>query len=197
MKKTILSRVLMLVMMAVVAMTFTACGGDDDSSPAGGGNNGDGDGNQPNSVLFVNGTNYGLLPYAWFMEWSDGSASFIISNQNTIQKGLDKSVGYTYVAVRIPNYNGEIPLGTFTENLDLDFDINKKYTSETVSTVDMTGWSTKLTITINKQGDNYVVDVKTDNLHIFKSYDEQGDGQKGSLNIHYEGSLDTYGLSIG
>ena len=196
MKKSIFTRVMMLAMMAAVCMTFTACGGDDDGTPAGGGDNGGG-GDKPNSVLFVNGTNYGLLPYAWFMKWTDGSASFIISNQNTIQKGLDKTTGYTYVAVRFPNYDGAIPLGTYNANLDLDFDINRKYTSETASTVDMTGWSTKLVITIDKRDDKYIVDISTEDLHILKNDNEQGDGQKGFLNIHYEGPLDTYGLSLG
>lgn len=37
MKKTFFLRLMTVAMMAVVCMTFTACGGDDDSTPAGGG----------------------------------------------------------------------------------------------------------------------------------------------------------------
>ena len=189
MYKKIFAKLLMMTMMIVVSTTFTACGGDDEDSEDKG-SIGDG----TNSVLLINSTNYALLPYAWFMDWGDGYGSFMIDNQNAILKGIDQSSGYTYVAVRIPYTSGAIPTGTFTTTADLDFDINRIASTQKC---DMTGWSMNLTMTIAKQGDKYIVDVITDDLHIFKSDDETGNGQNGSLKIHYEGPLEIYGLNIG
>ena len=188
---------MMLAMMAAVCMAFTACGGDDDGQtpPAGGGVGTGGGGNvKPNSVLFVNGTNYGLLPYAYIMDWNDGAASIIIANQNGIKQGLDQNAGYTHVAVRIPNFTGSIPTGTYSQGLDLDFDINRIYAA---NTIEMTGWSTQLVMNVVNQGDKYIIDITTENLHTYTKDNEKGDGQKGTLSIHFEGSLEIYGLSLG
>ena len=197
MKKSIFTRVMMLAMMAAVCMAFTACGGDDDGQtpPAGGGVGTGGGGNvKPNSVLFVNGTNYGLLPYAYIMDWNDGAASIIIANQNGIKQGMDQNAGYTQVAVRIPNFTGSIPTGTYSQGLDLDFDINRIYAA---NTIEMTGWSTQLVMNVVNQGDKYIIDITTENLHTYTKDNEKGDGQKGTLSIHFEGSLEIYGLSLG
>ena len=186
---------MMVAMMAAMCVTLAACGGDDgDSSPAGSGDNGGGGNVKPNSVLFVNGTNYGLLPYAYIMDWNDGAASIIIANQNGIKQGLDQNAGYTQVAVRIPNFTGSIPTGTYSQGLDLDFDINRIYAA---NTIEMTGWSTQLVMNVVNQGDKYIIDITTENLHTYTKDNEKGDGQKGTLNIHFEGSLEIYGLSLG
>ena len=195
MKKTIFLKVMTVAMMAAMCVTLAACGGDDgDSSPAGSGDNGGGGNVKPNSVLFVNGTNYGLLPYAYIMKWNDGAASIIIANQNGIKQGMDQNAGYTQVAVRIPNFTGTIPTGTYSQGLDLDFDINRVYAA---NTIEMTGWSTQLVMNVVNQGDKYIIDITTENLHTYTKDNEKGDGQKGTLNIHFEGSLEIYGLSLG
>lgn len=195
MKKSFFLRLMTVVMVAAMCVTLAACGGDDgDSSPAGNGDNGSGGNVKPNSVLFVNGTNYGLLPYAYIMKWNDGAASIIIANQNGIKQGLDQNAGYTQVAVRIPNFMGSIPTGTYSQGLDLDFDINRVYAA---NTIEMTGWSTQLVMNVVNQGDKYIIDITTENLHTYTKDNEKGDGQKGTLNIHFEGSLEIYGLSLG
>lgn len=185
MYKKIFAKILMMTIMVFGPTTFIACGGNDENSEYKGGIS---DGT--NSVLFINSTNYAQLPYAWFMNWGDGYGSFMIDNQNAILKGIDQSSGYSYVAVRIPYTSGAIPTGTFTSIADLDFDINRITSTQKC---DMTGWSLNLTMTIAKQGDKYIIDIISDNLHIFESDDETGNGQKGSLMIHYEGLLKIYG----
>ena len=183
-----------MAMAVIVCVTFAACGSDDDDTTGGSGDNGGGN-TTANSVLFINDTNYGLLPYAWFMDWGGGEGSFIIANQNTILNGVDQNSDYTYVAVRIPYTTGsDIPIKSFSDTADLDFDLNRIYAQ---NTVDMTGWSLNQSMTINKTGDKYIVDVYTNDLHIFKSDEESGDGQHGTLKIHYEGPLEIYSLGLG
>lgn len=167
----------LMVLMSIMCMVaVSSCGSDDDPQD-----------NVPNASLIISGKNYGVLPYGNFMNWNDGTASFIFGNQNITGGNIDVNSGYTYVAVRIPYSSGDIPVGTFSgSDVDLDFDVNRIASSQKC---DMTGWSMNLSMTVSRSGDKYVVDVTSNNLHIYSNDDDSGDGTKGSLSLHYEGSI--------
>ena len=48
---------------------------------------------------------------------------------------------------------------------------------------------------ISPDGDNYKVDVDVQDLHIFQSDNETGNGQAGKLELHYQGKIENgYGV---
>ena len=97
------------------------------------------------------------------------------------------STPVTFLSVRIPYNVLGIPQGTFSTEADADFDVNR---NPSTRECDLTGWCMKLTMTVAKSGDKYIIDFSTNDLHIFHSNDETGSGQPGSLNLHYEGNVE-------
>lgn len=170
---------LLMAMMAVVAMTFASCGSDDDTNESGSGNS------SIDNVLSIDGTNYGKLEYACFIENGDGTSSLMFSNQNLASGNVNTNGNLTFLSVRIPSVT-DIPTGTFSKDIDADFDVNRNLSTQKC---DLTGWSLNLVMTIAKSGSKYIVDVTSSDFHIYKGDDEIGDGQKGSVMMHYEGAI--------
>ncbi len=168
---------LLFVLLGIIAMT--SCSSDDENTN-----------NSGNSIaeLVINERSYGKLPYACFINNGDGTGSFIFSNQNVSSGSVKQDAKLTYLSVRIPFTSGEIPTGIFTgSNVDADFDVNR-----IVSTgeCELTGWCLKLTMMVSKSGDKHIVEFVTDDLHIFHSDGEKGNGQLGKLTMHYEGKVE-------
>lgn len=187
--KTIKFYMTLVIMAMVCVTTFSACGDDDDDD-----NNGTGATNF--SKFSVDGQKYDFSAYGFFIDnGSDGgerTGSFLFSNIN-LSKGLSQNVPWTYISVRIP-YNGtSIPEGSFTNNVDADFDINYKISEDTC---ELTGWSTNLTLTVKKSGTGYVVDIISNNFYTAKDYNSTGKKSTGSLLFHYEGSIQKLTNSI-
>lgn len=172
---------MVIALMAIVSMgTLTACSSDDDGGDNGICNNG------AANALIISGKNYGNLPYAQFMDWGDGYASFIFSNVRMVNS-IDQNAPLTFLSVRIPYSSAGIPTGTFSTDADADFDVNR---IASTGLCELTGWCLKLTVMITKSGDNYIVDFLTSDLHIFHSDDEGGNGESGTLSLHYEGKIE-------
>jgi len=180
MKKYIKTKMASMVMLSIMLVsTFTACSSDNDDIPD--------NGNDANAALIINGKNYGILPYGNFVDWADGTASFVFANQNMAEGSIDVNSAYTYVAVRIPYNSGPLPMGTFSgKDVDLDFDVNRILSTEEC---ELTGWSEDLVMTVSISGEKYIVDVRTNSLHIYSNDEETGDGHSGTLTMHYEGNL--------
>jgi len=178
MKEKFVKNVVMMVVTTIVCMaTFTACSRDDDNEPISG---------DSTNALVISGQSYGNLPFAQFINWGDGTASFIFSSVRMVSN-LDQNSPITFLSVRIPYSSTGIPTGTFSADVDADFDVNRIPSTQTC---DLTGWCIKLTMTVVKSGDNYVVDFETNDLHIFHSDNETGNGQSGSLTMHFEGKVE-------
>ncbi len=172
---------MLIALMAIVSMgTLTACSSDDDGVDNGNNNNG------AANALIISGKNYGNLPYAQFMDWDDGYASFVFSNVR-MANSIDQNAPLTFLSVRIPCSSAGIPTGTFSTDADADFDVNR---IASTGICELTGWCLKLTMTVTKNGDNYSVDFATSDLHIFHNDDEKGNGEPGTLSLHYEGKIE-------
>lgn len=179
MKAIISFKNLQMVLMTIMCLTmFCACGSDDDDTIGGGGS---GSANE----MMISGKSYGSLPYGQFSDWGDGYALFIFSNIRMVNAGTDTP--FTFLSVRIPYTTSGIPQGTFSTEADADFDVNR---IASTGKCDLTGWCMKLTMTVARSGDKYTVDFSTSDLHIFHSDEETGNGQSGSLTLHYEGNLE-------
>lgn len=178
MKTTALFKNLQMVFVAIMCLTsLCACSSDDDDINGGG--------NGSTNTLMISGKSYGSLPYAQFIDWGDGYASFIFSNVRMVNAGANTPI--TFLSVRIPYTSSGIPQGSFTTDADADFDVNRVASTQEC---ELTGWCLKLAMTVNRLGDKYVVDFSTNDLHIFHSDEETGNGQTGTLTLHYEGSVE-------
>lgn len=167
------------VLMTIMCLTmFCACSSDDYDTTGG-------DSSGSANELMISGKSYGSLPYGQFIDWGDGYASFIFSNIRMVNAGTTTPI--TFLSVRIPYNTSGIPQGTFSTEADADFDVNR---IASTGKCDLTGWCMKLIMTVVKSGDKYIVDFSTSDLHIFHSDDETGNGQSGSLTLHYEGFLE-------
>ena len=111
--------------------------------------------------------------------------SLTLRNIRLVNAGTTTPI--TFLSVRIPYNNSGIPQGTFSTEADADFDVNR---ITSTGKCDLTGWCMKLIMTVVRSGDKYIVDFSTSDLHIFHSDDETGNGQSGSLTLHYEGYLE-------
>lgn len=179
MKAMISFKNLQVVLMTIMCLTmFCACSSDDDDTT---GDSGSGSANE----MMISGKSYGSLTYGQFIDWGDGYASFIFSNIRMVNAGTD--IPITFLSVRIPYNTSGIPQGIFSTNADADFDVNR---IASTGKCDLTGWCMKLTMTVARSGDKYIVDFSTSDLHIFHSDDEAGNGQSGSLTLHFEGNLE-------
>jgi len=167
-----------IVTFIVAIIVMTACSSDDESS----------NGNSSSSAeLIIEGKSYGGLPYACFMSNGDGTGSFMFSNQNFASGSIDRDSNLTYVSVRLPYTSGDIPTGAFSgSDVDADFDVNRILSSDNC---ELTGWSMDVTMSIQKSGNNYIVSVTSDNMHIYQSDDDWGNGTIGSLKMNYEGGI--------
>lgn len=189
MKKSIFSRVMMLAMMAAMCVTLAACGGDDgDSSPAGSGDNGGG-GNTYDNLMVINGTKYGPMLKCYILQHGDGTASLTFANVDLYSGTTTATTKITQLAVKFQYQAGLV--GQYPQ-IDVDFDVNRVPATQAR---DLTGYSLKGTMNISPDGDNYKVDVDVQDLHIFQSDNETGNGQAGKLELHYQGKIENgYGV---
>ena len=182
------TRYIFLAMMAIVCMTFTACGGDDDSTPAGGGDNGGG-GNTYDNMMVINGTKYGPMLKCYILQHGDGTASLTFANVDLYSGTTTATTKITQLAVKFQYQAGLV--GQYPQ-IDVDFDVNRVPATQAR---DLTGYSLKGTMNISPDGDNYKVDVNVQDLHIFQSDSETGNGQAGKLELHYQGKIENgYGV---
>ena len=168
-----------IVMALVCVPVLSSCGGDDDDEIGGSGKS------NSENVMYINGNNVASLNYGYFIYEGEGTVSFMFMNQNMLNFDVNKSPLLSFLSVRIPE-TSDIPTGTFTTEIDADFDVNRDWSTYKC---DMTGWSRALVMTVSKSGNKYVIDVTSNDLHIFKSDNEIGDGANGSLRFHYEGGI--------
>ncbi len=169
-----------LLVATIAIMVISACSSSDDENNSGNSGN-------SSAELFINDSSYGVLPYVCFINNGDGTGSFLFCNQNIQSGTIDYDSSLTYLSVRIPYISGDIPTGVFSgSKVDADFDVNRILSSDKC---DMTGWSTDLTVSVQKAGNKYAVSVVTDKLHIYHSNSESGNGTIGSLKLNYEGGI--------
>ena len=181
---------LIAILAIMCSSSLVSCGSDDDNNESNGG--GASTGNN-NAALVIGTKNFGNLPYAYFIDnGMDGigrSCSLMFSNVRMPDGLSTTDLKWTYLAVRLPYDGSDIPVGKFSgSDVDLDFDVNHNIKDDTI---ELTGWSTEVTVEIRKSGDRYSIDVITSSL--YTATDNVGNGQKSSDNIvfHYEGVLST------
>ena len=177
-KKNLFKDIIMALFAVVAMVSLTACGSDDDDFDNGN--------TSTKNVLTINGRSYDNLPYAQFISRSDGTATFIFSSVRMVSD-IDRNAPLTLLSVRIPSSSSGIPTGSFSTDADADFEVNRIISTQTC---DLTGWSLNLTINVAQLGDKYIINFSSNDMHIFHSDDEVGNGESGSLTLHYEGKVE-------